>query len=459
MSPQVGKTLPTHIPGGMFASFFPESVMSLPRLSRLWICLCILLAGFAIAQACQVPVFRYALERWEPAGYRVSIAPGPDGLSDAEQKAVEILRGAPGDPTSPANVEIELEQPASGAPAAGQLILRYPHRRGAAREEPIWQAPLTAENVRRLVESPARVELRRRLLAGESAIWILLESGDPAKDAAAEKAMTIAMGEAQSSLKLPEPEAASNPAAARPGPHANENAEVLRTDLPVEIRFSLLRLKRNDPAEAALVAMLTHLEDDLGDYVQEPMVFPVFGRGRVLEPLIGAGVTSHNMMGQAGYLCGACSCEVKEQNPGMDLLMAANWEPVDTTPQLEIVRSSPELKPAPAPKPFPVVFVACSTALPPNTSKSGAAQVSCRSATARRRRCVACSPATGLSTIRPIASIRRATPRAARTACKPSPPSAPSRTAGSTRPTWVLASSPSGATSPGTTPSRRRWPR
>lgn len=350
---------------------FPEDEMSQPRLSPLWIGLCILLAGLSIAQACQVPVFRYALERWAPAGYRVTIIPGPGGLSDAEQKAVKTLRAAPGDPTSPANLEIELEQPASGASAAGQLILRYPDRRGDARDEPIWQAPLTAENVRRLVESPLRVELSRRLLAGESAIWVLIESGDPAKDATAEKAMTAAMGDAQSTLELPTPETASNAAASRPGPHANENAEVLRTDLPVEIKFSLLRLKRDDPAEAALIAMLTHVEDDLGEYVQQPMVFPVFGRGRVLEPLIGAGVTPHNVMEQAGYLCGACSCEVKEQNPGMDLLMAANWEPVDTTPELEIVKispsmeSAPEVKPAlalvsPAPlsKPFPVALVA-----------------------------------------------------------------------------------------------------
>jgi hypothetical protein len=340
----------------------------LPQRSPLWTCLGFLLTGFAIVQACQVPVFRYALERWEPAAYRVTIIPGPGGLSDAGQKTLETLRAGSSDPTSPANVEIEVEPPtaAAGAPAAGQLILRYPERRGNARDEPIWQAPLTAENVRRLVGSPTRVELRRRLLSGESAIWVLIESGDPAKDDAAEKAMSEAMGDAQSSLELPTPEAASDPAPSRPGPHSNENAELLRTDLPMEIKFSLLRVKRNDPAEAALVAMLTHLEDDLGSYAQEPMAFPVFGRGRGLEPLIGAGVTPRNAMEQAGYLCGACSCEVKEQNPGMDLLMAANWDSVDTTPELEVVSISPTAKPtvlaaevkaAPVAKPFPVALV------------------------------------------------------------------------------------------------------
>src|SRR6185503_19148933 len=82
-------------------------------------------------------------------------------------------------------------------------------------------------------------------------------------------------------------------------------------------------------------------------------------RGRALEPLIAAGVTRDNVMEQAGYLCGACSCEVKEQNPGMDLLMAANWQPVDTTPQIEIVSISPEVQPAPAAtRQFPIALVA-----------------------------------------------------------------------------------------------------
>ena len=26
------------------------------------------------------------------------------------------------------------------------------------------------------------------------------------------------------------------------------------------------------------------------------------------------------------YLCGECSCEVKDENPGADILLAANWE-------------------------------------------------------------------------------------------------------------------------------------
>jgi hypothetical protein len=55
------------------------------------------------------------------------------------------------------------------------------------------------------------------------------------------------------------------------------------------------------------------------------MHFPVFGKGRVLPPLIGAGINKENALGDCSYLCGPCSCQVKNQNPGMDLLIKADW--------------------------------------------------------------------------------------------------------------------------------------
>ena len=55
------------------------------------------------------------------------------------------------------------------------------------------------------------------------------------------------------------------------------------------------------------------------------MLFPAFGKGRVLPPLIGAGISEENALADCGYLCGACSCQVKNQNPGMDILVKADW--------------------------------------------------------------------------------------------------------------------------------------
>jgi len=313
--------------------------MDLPRFAVIRLALALCLTSSTVARACQIPVFRYALERWAPAEYLITIQPAKIALSDAEQKAAAILRAAPRDAAKPANLDVQTAQPVSSVHGAALFTLDYPHKLRDAQKDPIWWASLNEKNVHRLLDSPARRELRRRLLAGQSAIWLLVESGDPAKDDAAAKAMTDALAEAQASLKLPD--GVVTPSAKRTGPKANEQADTLRSDLPLKIEFSLLRVQRNDPEEAALLAMLTHLEDDLGSFAKEPMVFPVFGRGRVLEPLIGAGINKENVLEHSTYLCGACSCEIKDQNPGIDLLITANWEPVDTTPQLEIVRITP----------------------------------------------------------------------------------------------------------------------
>lgn len=334
--------------------------MKRPYLSlvRIFAVVCIASAGIAVA--CQVPVFRYALERWAPAAYLVTVTPAESGLTDAEQKAVAALQSAPNDEANPVNLEVRIEPPAVGDRGPARLALLYPQKLRDTRKLPLWQAPLTDDNVRRLVDSPIRRELRRRLLAGESAIWVLVESGDRAKDDAAFASLSQALTEAESSLKLPDGVLTPAESAKRTGPRANEQAEVLRSDLPLKIAFSTLRVQRNDAQEVALLSMLAHLEDDLGDYAREPMVFPVFGRGRVIEPLIGAGIHKGNVIEHSGYLCGACSCEVKDQNPGIDLLMAANWEPVDTTPKVEVIRITPRAETAPVVRRPPVLAASAS---------------------------------------------------------------------------------------------------
>jgi len=71
--------------------------------------------------------------------------------------------------------------------------------------------------------------------------------------------------------------------------------------------------------------MLLDSEDDL-DKAKGPVVLPVFGRGRVLVGLEGESLTAKEMTSSAKFLCGACSCRVKELNPGMDLLLTADWD-------------------------------------------------------------------------------------------------------------------------------------
>lgn len=274
------------------------------------------LFGAAALQACQVPVFRYALENWSPAPWRVRLP--ATALSGVE--------------THGANVRIERVTEMAG------LEVRLPE--GEEDEALVWSGPADADHWQQVLDSPARRELARRLLAGESAVWLLLECGDAAKDASAGKVLEEALQTAQAELKLPEgvvtPGQLDEPGSKAPP------ADVLHSDLPLRLAFSVLRVAREDPAETVLRAMLMKLEPDLADYSGEPMVFAVFGRGRALEPLIGRGIHADNVREAASYLCGACSCEIKEQNPGMDLLLTADWAPVDLAPKPEQVRVEPK---------------------------------------------------------------------------------------------------------------------
>jgi hypothetical protein len=87
-------------------------------------------------------------------------------------------------------------------------------------------------------------------------------------------------------------------------------------------------LEKQDPW---LLKSLMAVEGDLHDFINEPMLFVVYGRGRALPPFIGKGITASNLVDIAEFITGACSCTVKEQNPGVDLLMGYDWRSAAAT--------------------------------------------------------------------------------------------------------------------------------
>ncbi len=301
-----------------------------------WRALVFTLAFILPATACQVPVFRFALERWVADRYEVVVNLPGDEPGDAERAIVDFLKESAENEEILPNFFVRVETPQSGAGTdanseaeteTGSLAVYYPRRYPAIAAEnvpPIWSGALTLENARKLVDSPARRELVKRILSGESATWVVVQSGNPEKDQSAVKTMAEALEEGQNVLEIPDGVVSADDA-----PDAgfiSDPDNILQSHVPLKIGFSVLEIARNDPAEELFLPMLLNLEADLSEYAGEPMVFPVFGRGRALEPLIGKGISRDNVLDYAGYLCGACSCEVKDQNPGMDLLVAANWD-------------------------------------------------------------------------------------------------------------------------------------
>lgn len=276
-------------------------------------------AGGSAAWACNVPVFRYALERWHPDPYRATLFHrGP--LTADQQSLLARLADEPDGP--PVNVTLrlvdvdELSDDADRELLAEQatdelpwLAVQYP--RSLRNEQTVWGGALDEANVSRLVASPQRSELIRRLIGGQTAIWLLLECGQSEKDDAVAAQLEVELARLSQKLTLPELTASPQ--------------DDLLSDAPLRVEFSLLRVPRDDPAEAPLVGMLLHAEEDLLEF-DEPMVFPVFGRGRALLPLIGPGITEDNIHASAAFLVGACSCEIKDLNPGFDLLLAGDWD-------------------------------------------------------------------------------------------------------------------------------------
>ena len=341
------------------------------RLIALWFGL--ELAALASARACDVPVFRFALERWSPDPYQLTVIPRRGAtLSPDETAVLEILGKAGESEESPANLIVA--KPAKGESkvesetATAQVALRYPRKIwGAPELPPFWSGELNRENAHAILESPLRRELAKRLLSGESAVWVLVETGKPEADRKTAEVLESAIKEAKAQLSISE-DVMPPDAVARGAGFPVDPDNALRSPVPLKIDFSVLRLSRSDPNEQVLLAMLLHLEEDLAKYTTEPMIFPVFGRGRVLEPLIGAGIHRDNLLEYAAYLCGACSCQVKEQNPGMDLLIRAGWESAIDGSEVVIDKVLPPLEGVAALISKPAVAAVAVEAMKPATA-------------------------------------------------------------------------------------------
>jgi len=264
--------------------------------------------------ACSVPVFRYAMERWAPDYYEgICIHKG----TMTQDAASNLLKGEAAELLNLSLSKVDLalaaqeevkgllgEQVPEKLPA---LALWYPGLKG--RTAPFWVGEFTPATISQLTESPKRKELAKRLTEGQSAVWLLVESGNAARDQAALQLLNQELETAAKQLKEMLPAIAEE--AETPG---------------LSFEFSVLPVSRSDPNEQFLLAMLLHSEPDLANYAGEPILFPVFGRGRALYALVAEGINADNIREAVGFLTGPCGCEVKMLNPGVDLLMAVNWD-------------------------------------------------------------------------------------------------------------------------------------
>ena len=280
----------------------------------------------ARAKRCKIPVFRYALERWRATPYEAFLFyRGKLGKKDLE--TIAVLKDS-----FPANVYVESVDlssekipedlkgiwAAQGDATLPSLVVLYPPHPSQPLDAPAaWRGTPGPEIARTIVDSPVRREISKRILEGESAVWLLIESGDKAADDAAVKLLERELKDLEETLDVP----ALQELEEDPGSPA------LIAEVPLRLAFSVLRVNREDSAEKMFVGMILNADDNLAKE-KGPIALPIIGRGRALWPLYGEELNDEQIFQAADFLVGACSCQVKELNPGMDLIFKTDWEAV-----------------------------------------------------------------------------------------------------------------------------------
>lgn len=269
------------------------------------------------AMACSVPVGRYALERWLPDAYHLLVVadkPLPAAveteLAALQKKSGKTLNLQINRVSTKEARTVYRRLKLKTIPSAPVLLLLRPlvteatvigFSNPAENERPettrkellIWSAPLTQSNLRALRESTVCRKLVQKLGQGDLAVWLFVPSGNTKKDSAARTRLKRLLKEEEKS----------------------QNA-----------LFSILELAPDAPTEHLLLTMLLRTEPDLATFRDRPMAFPVFGRGRVLYSLVGRGINREHVHEASAFLAGPCSCVIKGQNPGVDLMIEADWD-------------------------------------------------------------------------------------------------------------------------------------
>jgi hypothetical protein len=255
-------------------------------------------AGTVALHACSIPVFRYALDRWPADRFHLDVSP-----TDAKDEGVaKFLRNFTDN--TPLNVTIARSEDGE------QSRLSFPRTEPGAFLP--WKGTLDAATLRRITDSPSRAEIVRRTLAGESAVWVLVESGRKDEDDRAAAALEKRLRYLETASQLPPIDPSDPTSRLGPGP-------------ALGVKFSVIRIPHDDPAEQVFVKMLAGPNDD-GTLSKGTWLAVVFGRGRALGAWPAEGFGDEQVDEICLFLLGACSCEVKRMNPGWDLLVNADWD-------------------------------------------------------------------------------------------------------------------------------------
>jgi hypothetical protein len=163
------------------------------------------------------------------------------------------------------------------------------------------------QNLNGIIDSPLRRKIAGELMEGKLCVLLYLKTGNPVKD--------------ESGLQTMKKSIASS---------------------PFGNIISMIELDRNSMVENHFVSMLLNCEADLKD-INEPMLFGIFGRFRVLEPLLAKGISNENIKLMIDFFTADCSCVIKDNLPGISILYNGIWENPRPAMVNKILDENPEL--------------------------------------------------------------------------------------------------------------------
>jgi hypothetical protein len=144
--------------------------------------------------------------------------------------------------------------------------------------------------IKNLVSSPLRRKVASELMAGKLCVLVYLKTDNKEKD--------------------------------------DKGFDILKKTImasPFGEIVEIVEMSRNSREEEHFASLLLNVEDDL-KRIQEPMLFGVFGRFKALEPLVGNGISGENINLMIDYLTAECSCLIKDDLPGTDILFTSEWD-------------------------------------------------------------------------------------------------------------------------------------
>jgi hypothetical protein len=291
------------------------------------------MASAGSVEACAVPVFRYALERWAPRPYELivfheddlpataretirKIEMTPVNLAVWAQKVSEI------DEKDEMMREIwEEEKERARLPWA---VLRFPHQYWkATKKKTVWSGALDETELNAVIDSPVRRRISESILKGASTVWLFVEGEDARENERLAQTLKERLRHIDDVVELP----ADILAAANEGPMGKEQ----KGFVPMKVSNEVIRVAHDRKDEFFLLQMLTNMErmsvseQDKARTDRPALAFPVFGQGRALWPLVGSGIQPDLIDEAVTFILGPCSCTIQDSNPGVDLLMHANW--------------------------------------------------------------------------------------------------------------------------------------